>query len=272
MIEVRQVGSRYCVYASGRDTGKWASTRDKAEEIASRLKPASAPARERPRSAAPAPAPAASPDAAFKRWFGKSKVRQFLPHIPGNDDPSNPPLTVFHGTVEDFDTFSYAKYGKGEGARAGRGGKGFYFTPSKRLAREHARVRHHKLGLEGAPAEKVLDVYLKMERPLYVNTFEELPEYPGEEMGVSDAETLQREIRALGHDGIIKYPNHHADWSAEAWNDYEPEWDDREYEDNEVEYIVFEPTQIKSASKNRGTFDPNDPNIYHNPLRNKRSR
>jgi hypothetical protein len=29
----------------------------------------------------------------------------------------------------------------------------------------------------------------------------------------------------------------------------------------EPEYIVFEPTQIKSATGNRGTFDPADPDI-----------
>jgi hypothetical protein len=27
------------------------------------------------------------------------------------------------------------------------------------------------------------------------------------------------------------------------------------------EYIVFDPTQIKSAIGNRGTYDPNDPDI-----------
>jgi hypothetical protein len=28
-------------------------------------------------------------------------------------------------------------------------------------------------------------------------------------------------------------------------------------------YAVFSPTQIKAAVGNRGTFDPNDPNILH---------
>jgi hypothetical protein len=193
---------------------------------------------------------------AFKKWFRGSKV------IAGEK-----PLRLYHGTVEDFDTFSYAKYGKGKGARAGRGGKGFYFTPERGLAAEHASVRFHKLGLPGKPQPRILDVYLKMENPLYVNTFEELPEYVGEDMSVGEAAALQREVRKMGHDGIIKMPNHHTNWTEEDWEYYEPEFDDKDYGDDEIEYIVFKPTQIKSASKNRGTFDPNDPNIYHNPAR-----
>lgn len=31
----------------------------------------------------------------------------------------------------------------------------------------------------------------------------------------------------------------------------------------ESSYIVFSPTQLKSATGNRGTFDPNDPDILH---------
>jgi hypothetical protein len=271
-IEVKQVGTRFCVFADGRDTGRWASTRAKADEIASRLKPART---STPAKASPTPAPArvdARLTPEFKRWFGQSKVTSFQKVASDPPDYAELAQKVYHGTIEDFDTFTYAKYGKGRGARAGRAGKGFYFTPSHTLAREHARVRHHKLGLEGAPAEKVLDVYLKMERPLWVNTFEELPEYPGEEMSVGDAIELQRYVRQLGHDGIIKWPNHHRDFTEEDWEYYNPDSDDRDYGDDEIEYIVFEPTQVKSASKNRGTFDPNDPNIYHNPLRNKRTR
>ena len=33
------------------------------------------------------------------------------------------------------------------------------------------------------------------------------------------------------------------------------------------EFVVFEPTQIKSATANVGTFDPHDPNMLRNPLR-----
>jgi len=37
-----------------------------------------------------------------------------------------------------------------------------------------------------------------------------------------------------------------------------------EFEDKGKDsYVAFEPTQIKSATNNRGTFDPNDPNISH---------
>jgi hypothetical protein len=39
-----------------------------------------------------------------------------------------------------------------------------------------------------------------------------------------------------------------------------PDYDERAVSDI---YAVFSPTQIKSAVSNRGTFDPNDPNILH---------
>jgi len=32
-----------------------------------------------------------------------------------------------------------------------------------------------------------------------------------------------------------------------------------------ISYVVFSPKQIKSATRNAGTFDPDDPNIYRNP-------
>jgi hypothetical protein len=32
-------------------------------------------------------------------------------------------------------------------------------------------------------------------------------------------------------------------------------------------YIIFKATQIKSATANVGTYDPNDPDIRHNPRR-----
>ena len=39
-----------------------------------------------------------------------------------------------------------------------------------------------------------------------------------------------------------------------------------------ISYVVFSPKQIKSATKNAGTFDPYDANIYRNPRRNPSKR
>jgi hypothetical protein len=34
-----------------------------------------------------------------------------------------------------------------------------------------------------------------------------------------------------------------------------------DFSDKPIEFVAFKPTQIKSAIGNRGTYDPNDPDI-----------
>jgi hypothetical protein len=60
---------------------------------------------------------------------------------------------------------------------------------------------------------------------------------------------IRSEIEERGFDGIV-YENKVEDVGSTSW-------------------IAFEPAQIKSATGNRGTFDPEDPNIMHNPRRHK---
>lgn len=53
------------------------------------------------------------------------------------------------------------------------------------------------------------------------------------------------QAKAEGHDGLV-YTNSAEGAGSESW-------------------VAFDPKQIKSAIGNRGTFDPNDPNILHQP-------
>ena len=55
---VKAVGGKYCVFLNGKDTGKWASTEAKAQEIAARFGPVAAPSPASRRVAAPPPPPA----------------------------------------------------------------------------------------------------------------------------------------------------------------------------------------------------------------------
>jgi hypothetical protein len=60
-------------------------------------------------------------------------------------------------------------------------------------------------------------------------------------------------FRNMGHDGIIM--------NAEEYFGPGAGWKGMEGVKNAKHYIVFEPTQVKSAIGNRGTFDPNEPSI-----------
>ena len=184
--------------------------------------------------------------AAFKRWFGGSKVV--------NEDGK--PLVVYHGTRNSFDTFRNGIY---EGP--------IFFSTSPEFASKFAGdveitdpyVPEHLK--KGYPS--VMPAYLKIEKlfdPYDAKAVKEiisqLPAglYPTalrldldrriskgewkalETLDVRDA------IKAAGYDGMIVY----------------------ESLDGEIpqkNYAVFSPPQIKSAIGNTGDFNPNNPDI-----------
>ena len=138
-------------------------------------------------------------------------------------DEKGEPLVVYHGTVADFDAFS------DDNQKI----HGFYFTDSPDVA-------HYATGTvdpEWAPEKaKIFPVYLKMEKPLIVDMKEgHVP---------NRIDELLEDVKRKGHDGII------------AKNASMPFA-------SGTEYIVFSPTKIKSAIANRGTFDPNNPDIRY---------
>lgn len=165
--------------------------------------------------------------ATFKKWFAKSKIV----------DESGNPLVVYHGTNNEFDTFDKNKIGTA--TDDGIWGKGFYFG-----------------SISDTPYGTVkMPVYLKMENPFIVNdykTVEEIADYLDVWEGnfnfdennnvvmfsQSQLNQITSHIKEKGHDGIIVK-------LGEKW----------------IEYVVFEPEQIKSIN-NTGAFDVNNPNIY----------
>ena len=189
---------------------------------------------------------------AFKRWFGNSKVV--------NKDGK--PLVVYHGTGADFSTFDPDR----KAVSGGYHGKGFYFGD--------AGLADAYLDKE-IPGATIMPVYLSMENPFYGELtsrdiarmrtwprFEKayaslVQEYePGyvpsiealgvrdEELGGERNEFIQQALVKGGYDGRIVTFKPDAPWA-----------------DEDTEYVVFRPSQIKSATGNRGTYDPTDPNI-----------
>jgi hypothetical protein len=158
--------------------------------------------------------------AAFKRWFGDSKVV----------DKNGRPLVVFHGSKQPFEAFDYSRWGFTD---PGYAGKGLYFIDAFGWAQAYADI-------DAKPGDQptVIAAYLRMENPLIVKGFEDIPGAVAGVPTMERAEEMQRRVRALGCDGVI-------------------------VKGSPSEYIVFDPRQIKSTD-NRGTFDLGDPRVSFN--------
>lgn len=92
---------------------------------------------------------------------------------------------------------------------------------------DFVRDKASRLGIDAAlPQNNVMQVYLRAEKVLYTSDREEA-----------------RNARANGYDATY--------YTGEGTVGGVPEW------------VVFSPDQIKSATGNRGTFDPNEPNILY---------
>lgn len=207
--------------------------------------------------------------AAFRKWFGDSQVV----------DENGEPLVVYHGTNQSFDDFSKERLGM---ATKMPSATAFFFTNSSDEATLYAEAAARKvvadidahekkvakLQADIAKAERakdwtryeslmeqweateinasrddvsganVIPVYLSMQNPLVV-----------EVNGLISAGPIRDHIeqaRKSGNDGVIFKGIEDSPKLGSPATD---------------QYVVFAPTQIKSAIGNRGTFDPKDADI-----------
>lgn len=189
--------------------------------------------------------------AAFKHWFGDSKVV----------DKDGEPLVVYHGTTASFTAFDPAKLGAATRHPSAR--LGFFFSaspevadlwtqslddstwPPKMVPREGGNIVPGYLSIRN-PFELSVEKFREINATPYGEQFErEQPEATKRFYGWIDKNKAM--IVAKGHDGIhIKGDQKYADrmggeeYAADAW-------------------VAFKPEQIKSATGNRGTFDPSNP-------------
>lgn len=113
----------------------------------------------------------------------------------------------------------------------GGAGIGAYFTDDPELASDFAEMDG---GVDGEPAH-VIPVYLSLQNPYMAEGIE----------SQSITSARRDELIAMGHDGVIG-----------VFGDVR-------------EFVAFEPTQVKSAIGNDGSFDPADPSLIgrHHPCR-----
>lgn len=145
-------------------------------------------------------------------------------------DAQGRPLVVYHGTASDFEEFTRSV--------AGEFGSGYYAAASPEQA--------EKWGMRQTPMDQgyiptgeglnILPLFMAMRNPAAFKDVESAKK----DIGVNwTPEQVTEVLVARGFDGV---------WSRE---------DD--------ELAAFTPTQIKSATGNRGTFDPNDPSTLNQP-------
>jgi hypothetical protein len=196
---------------------------------------------------------------AFKKWFGDSEVV----------DDAGKPMVVYHSTPEDFSVFDTA-----------RSELGSHFGPA-----EQANA------FGGSNGRRIMPVYLSIKKPIRLvdygqwdaaNTWGQLVDLGvvedegdkisdslvGMATGGAGDKVVQDALIKAGYDGIV-YLNR-----REGFDPFGPDGVDGneldEMTDEEVmdyfpeaqdSYIVFKPTQIKSAIGNTGAFDPENPDI-----------
>jgi hypothetical protein len=212
---------------------------------------------------APAKAPPTD-SAAFKRWFGDSKVV----------DANGRPLVMYHGTNKSENGEAFTRFDT-YGSNYGLMGQGSYFTDNAELASSYT-----KKGRGDAPT--VYPVYLSIKNPIDMDargnetawkkgfpdvdfdqfrpegvknedyfraveeylTDQEIPRYEG-------AEIVQNGLLSMGHDGVTHRGGaRYKTASGESNTRHQV-------------FIAFDPEQIKSATGNIGTYDPNNPDIRY---------
>ena len=190
---------------------------------------------------------------AFKQWFGDSTVV----------DEDGEPLVVYHGSRK----FKGNKF-RPDVKRVNRAGNvaGYYFAPDPDQASGYAKNRAKDRYDEGA---QVLPAFLSIENP-----------YIAGESRVTPAMIRQykKELVALNQ--------HMSDENVEEWSETKlPRFTDGRLPDSNAlngdgdamqrilkaggydgfkdgpHWVAFEPTQIKSATGNKGTFNKSNPDI-----------
>ena len=219
---------------------------------------------------------------AFRRWFKGSKVV----------DEAGKPLVVYHGTKYDFTAFDKSRLGSFTEHPTAT--LGFMFSPEPRIAAQFAgktntmsaedvskAISSGKMKVWDAfnviqtgekqiavpndlwsgslffPVEagaNILPVYLSIQKPLVIPWKEYYVTRADPEARLKVERIRQRAIQG-GHDGIYVPPVPGAEGDEEGHGIW----------------VAFEPTQIKSAVGNVGTFDSKDPNMVRNPKTRKPS-
>jgi len=180
----------------------------------------------------------------FRRWFRASKIV----------DANGEPLVVYHGG---FDVLN-SRAGAFRRSASGALGAGIYFTPDRSVAEYYA-------GSQGGHAETgggaLTEVYLSIQNPLVVDHTRgydpaiEALVLLGEPRARAEAKVERARERSGDVGKTIETAAVKADYDGIIHSI-----------DGEVyEIVAFQPGQVKSATRNAGTYEFFDPDIRRNP-------
>ena len=192
---------------------------------------------------------------AFKNWFGDWE------HDPQNAskvvDENGEPRVVYHGSHQWFTSFNDGKQRQQSGAPAGT----IFANDNREIAVSFADYygghadevildpndeRHPRYSWGIYREGGIYDLFMNVRNPLVVD-FEGRPWLDSSKGG--DINALCSKAKESGHDGVI------------ALNIVDVGLNDQENVPASTDYVAFDSVQVKSATQNRGTYDPKNPDI-----------
>ena len=170
----------------------------------------------------------------FQRWFGESKVV----------DANGEPLVVYHGSpdarfMQENPVFMSMsdRYGQQEGVGV------FWFAKDRRAAESYTDQRRAFDYQNAEPS--IISAYIKMENPLVIDAGGKM--WRDAQNRGKTTDVIKR-AKEEGYDGVI---------IRRVRDDY----NNTARTQATDTYAVFNSRQIKSATENAGTFDPENPSI-----------
>lgn len=193
--------------------------------------------------------------AAFKNWFGDwEKDPQNASKVV---DENGEPRVVYHGSHQWFTSFNDGKQRQQSGAPAGT----IFANDNREIAVSFADYygghadevildpndeRHPRYSWGIYREGGIYDLFMNIRNPLVVD-FEGRPWLDSSKGG--DINALCSKAKESGHDGVI------------ALNIVDAGLNDQENVPASTDYVAFDSVQVKSATQNRGTYDPKNPDI-----------
>lgn len=153
-------------------------------------------------------------------------------------DEQGQPIRLYHGTADNIESFDLNHPNRKD---SGWLGTGVYMTDSPALASSYSTLKSPGRG------ENVMPLYARLENPYYATQAEKdiiknIEMTQGKEAAREASDAFTKWLREQGYDGVIleSFPG-----TAAASR----------------EVVVFEPSHVKSATGNRGTFDVKEPDL-----------
>lgn len=191
----------------------------------------------------------------FKRWFGDWQKH------PNNAskvvNPDGTPKVMYHGTTSSFTAFD-----KKKAKSSGFYGRGFYFTESEGHAGHYGNAMAVYLDIKN-PLEPGKNKLSKEQLRKFLKAVAENEDYDIWNYGTEDISEILESIYRNDAFAVIQDVNATAIGNFSEALELFNEINGTNFDGimTPTETVVYEPTQIKSATDNIGTFDKENPDI-----------